>query len=141
MSKRVNPYIIGFFKKEGWLPTWIIYYPLQNEISKEILICVFHGTNRSRSQGPCLAPSRMLEWTPRTYRSEDKNGVTQEVHVGYELPGWFERQCIAAGCSWFHSLVKRMAAGQEITIADIKNAYRENNGGRELEQKPIHELD
>lgn len=102
----------------------------------ETVISVNHGMNRNYPQGPCLEPKEMLEWASSIYYDKSVNGKLWEPGP----PGWFLRQCEAAGCLWFYGLVERMAAGEEIPIEEIKAAYRENNGGKELEQKPIYEL-
>ena len=100
------------------------------------LVSVGHGMNRNYPQGPCLEPSRILEWAPSMFFNKSVDGKRWESGP----PGWFRRQCEAAGCLWFYGLVERMAAGEEIPIEEIQAAYRENNGGKKLEQKPYREL-
>jgi hypothetical protein len=131
-----KPYIIAKYTDEGGYPTWINYYPGPNSMGVETVISVNHGSNRSYPQGPCLEPEKMLEWAPSIFHDKPVNGKLWEPGP----PGWFRRQCEAAGCLWFYGMVERMAAGQEVPIEEIKVAHRENNGGKELEQKAVYEL-
>ncbi len=82
----------------------------------------------------------MLDWRPSLIDIVERDGRMIEVYRGKGPPGWFKCQCKAAGCMWFYHMAERMAAGEEVTIGEIKAAYCENNGGKELEQKPIHSL-
>lgn len=38
-----------------------------------------------------------------------------------------------AGCRWFLPYIERMARGEEVSLEEIKQAYRDNNNGREPE--------
>ncbi len=49
-----------------------------------------------------------------------------------EPPGWFERRCALLRCSWFYDLARRMAAGEDVAIEEVKQAYRAHNDGRIL---------
>lgn len=82
----------------------------------------------------------MLEWTPGIFRVIERDGRKIEVKEGNEPSGWFRRQCEAAGCMWFYTIVERMAAGVDVSLGEIKQAYRNHSEGVELEQKSILEL-
>jgi hypothetical protein len=78
----------------------------------------------------------MLDWVSHIFHENPVNGKRWEPGP----PDWFRRKCAEAGCSWFVSFVERMAGGEDIPIEEIKAAYRENNSGKELEQKPRSSL-
>lgn len=137
---RTDPYIIANYLTKERLPTWILFFPAEPEKDKKKVIAVGHGTNRNNPQGPCLEPKKMLEFLMGKSIWKEVDGKMKFFGCEYEPPGWFYRQCEAAGCLWFYSMVERMAAGEEISIEEIQAAYRENNEGRELEQKPINTL-
>lgn len=42
-------------------------------------------------------------------------------------PGWFERRCREAQCEWFVPMVKRMAAGEQVSIEEIQTEYFAHN--------------
>jgi len=131
------PHIIAHFQAENGFPAWITYYPVPHLFrDDQPRITLFYGTNRCRPQGPCLRPAEMLEWTPHIFHEKPIDGKRWEPGS----PDWFRHKCAEAGCSWFVSFVERMAAGEDIPIEEIKAAYREHNGGKELEQRPICEL-
>lgn len=136
-NEESHPYVIAYLDSGGRERFWINYYPVPNVFrSPSPMVSVFFGSIAGTRQGPCLEPDRMLEWAPSIFYDKSVNGKLWEPGP----PGWFRRQCEAAGCLWFYGLVERMAAGEEVSIEEIKEAYRENNGGKELEQKPIYEL-
>lgn len=137
--ERDTPYIISNYEDSNGYPTWIAFVPYPNQYGKT-LISVEHGANRNLPQGPCLEPKEMLEFVMGKSIWKDIDGKSRYIGNEYEPPGWFHRQCLAAGCLWFYAIVERIAAGEGIPIEAIKAAYRENNEGKELEQKPIREL-
>ena len=140
MNDRWIPYVIANYINAASLPTWINYFPRRTNVEEVTYISVDHGMNRSYPQGPCLESKEMLEFVMGKSIWKEIEGTIRYMGNEYEPPGWFRRQCEAAGCLWFYGLVEHMAAGEEIPIEEIKIAYRENNGGKELEQKPYREL-
>lgn len=132
-----HPYFIARSAQRGEEHFCILFYPVPNVFREPSpMVAVVYGWMPGTRQGPCLEPDKMLEWAPSTFYEKSVNGKLWEPGP----PGWFRRQCEAAGCLWFFGLVERMAAGEEVSIEEIKATYRENNGGKELEQKPIYEL-
>jgi len=106
----------------------------------EPLVAIYHGYDRNQPQGPCLEPRRILDFVMGKSIWREIDGKMKFLGYEYEPPGWFKRQCEEACCLWFYHLVERMAGGGDIPIEEIQAAYRENNGGKELEQKRIQEL-
>ncbi len=83
------------------------------------------------STGPTRSPRQVLEFRHHIHHVEVVNGVCRETFEE-EPPGWFERQCALAYCEWFVPLVRRMAAGEAVPLAEIQAAYRAHNDGKEL---------
>lgn len=79
------------------------------------------------STGPTLTPKAMLDYRPYVpHKVGDKTTFEQDS------PGWFERKCVEANCSWFVPLAKRMAAGEKVPIEEIQTAYKSHNDGQEM---------
>lgn len=134
-----DPYLIGYHKPEKENYYWVLYEPVPDYAPKE-MISVFYGSNPSKPQGPCLEPERILKFVMGTSVWKNVDGKDKFLGWKEEPPGWFRRQCEAAGCLWFYRMVESMAAGEEVPIEEIKAAYRKHNGGKELPQIPIHDL-
>lgn len=58
--------------------------------------------------------------------------VTSTGNIEEDPQPWFERCCNKSGCSWIVPLIRRKAADQSVSIAEIEAAYREHNGGKEM---------
>lgn len=86
---------------------------------------------RGNTEGPTLPPKEMLEFRKGHLINRVVEGIVKATWEE-EPPGWFERKCAEAHCSWFVPMVRRMAAGQEVPLEEIRAAFRENNGGREM---------
>ena len=84
--------------------------------------------------GDCTTkpPGRILEHRPHIFHDAMVDGELKTMSIEQEPPGWFERKCAEAGCSWFVPFVRRMAAGEDVPLEEIQAAYREHNEGREM---------
>lgn len=100
-----------------------------------IVACSSSDTNRitiadgwaPHDHGSTLTATEIL--SRRWYRHSVKGG--RQV-FDLEPPGWFERRCALLKCSWFHTLVQRMAAGELVTFEEVQQAYRTHNDGRSI---------
>lgn len=140
-NEESHPYVIAFHDSGEGNRFWINYYPFPNVFrSASPIVSVFFGSIAGTRQSPCFEPAEMLGFVMGRSVWKEVDGKMKHFGYEYEPPGWFRRQCEAADCLWFYGLVERMAAGEEIPIEEIKAAYRENNGGKDLVQKPIYEM-
>lgn len=101
------------------------------EFGKDTPLLLVEWGYRGNTEGATWPPMEMLEFKKGhlVYRvSEGKEKATWEE----ELPAWFESRCAEAHCSWFVSMVQRMAKGEEVSLEEIRTAFRDNNGGLEM---------
>lgn len=77
-------------------------------------------------EGGAKSPESWLSFSRTSFVVE--NGTTQVK----KEPRWFEIQCQRLSCTWFLPYVRRMAKGEEVELEEIKAAYREHNGGKEI---------
>jgi len=117
--------VFGLVSQWGVLPDtdeWYAINILACDASDPNQITIADGWS-PHDHGSTLTASEILprQW----YRQTVKDG---RVVFELEPPGWFERRCALLKCSWFHSLVQRMAAGEVLTFEEIKAAYRTHNG-------------
>jgi hypothetical protein len=140
MSQPPRHCLIGW----GTTPNWEfhnIIWPLRVVyVSPEVVNIVFNERTplilvewgyRGNTQGPTKAPKEMLDFRKGhmvTRIVDGKEKATWEE----EPPGWFERKCAEAHCSWFVPMVRQMAAGEEVSLEEIRAAFRKHNGGIEM---------
>lgn len=122
-------YVIGQGRDSYHEPLWVSYVPRAG--IQGVRICVQEGVGphaRSWMESPAeMFDARRLQWDV-----VEKNGIPTMTNPRLQRPGWFERKCAEAGCSWFVPFVRRMAAGEEIPLEEIQAAYREHNEGKEM---------
>jgi hypothetical protein len=83
------------------------------------------------SEGPTLPPNEMLNYRPYV-RQRSNEYASSKVTYEQESPGWFERKCVEANCSWFFPLTKRLATGEKVPLREIEAAYKTHNDGKEM---------
>ena len=109
---------VVFFEKLSWA----------NQIQPDSPYILVEIWRNGVSVGPTSTPEEILEHRPHIL-SKTSTGKT---HYEQEPPGWFERKCAEANCSWFVPLVKRMAAGEKVPLSEIQAEYRNHNAEKEL---------
>jgi hypothetical protein len=81
----------------------------------------------ARGEGGVATASSWLKRGANNWHQDNGRWVKEP-----ELSGWFVRLCHEAGCGWFVPMVYRLAADEDVPLAEIEAAYRANNGGREM---------
>jgi hypothetical protein len=115
-------YTVGYAFQNGW-PLWVAYRPEDPQGGVRIIILIGEGPV---AQSLVTTPIKVLEFIYGQTISKAVNGKVVITTVD-EPPGWFERKCHEANCDWFVPMVKRMAAGEDIPLEEIKTAYQLNN--------------
>jgi hypothetical protein len=99
----------------------IIYTPPNSELAKGPLIGFYEPSPRG-SGGSTDAAT----WLARNCESWRQ--------------GWIERQCAAANCAWLMPMLHRLAAQEEISLAEFESAYAAHNQDQIMARGTFYEL-
>jgi hypothetical protein len=119
------------FPKIIW-PLRVVYVVpevVREVFNKNTLLILVEWGYRGNTEGPTRPPKEMLDFREGhlvTRIVEGKEKATWEE----ESPGWFERKCAEAHCSWFVPMVRQMAAGEEVSLEEIRAAFQTPQPGR-----------
>ena len=103
----------------------------------DLTLCVLAGRFPGTAIPYSFPPCKMLEFSPQIFRDELVHGKVKSVHCGEETPGWFERKCEGAGCTWFMPYARRLAAGEKVRLDEIQAASKKHHG-REMPRAGWH---
>jgi hypothetical protein len=127
---RKRRYITGYKKGDVYNQSIIGFsYSTKNNTPE---ISLIKGQGRE-ADGLVLAPEEALNYTP-TPGFELPVDEIDQTFSGQEAArlSWFEKKCMEANCTWFVDYVKRMAAGENISLEEIQTAYRTHHNGLEM---------
>jgi hypothetical protein len=107
-------------------PVWVGYQPAEPGGSVPEIVSVKLHRGRD-AEGPSAPPEDILQFRNTTSIWIEEGGKRKFGGLK-EDPNWFENRCREAGCEWFVPMVKRMAAGEHVTLDEIETAYALHNG-------------
>lgn len=127
MNKITNEHLVGQGRVANGDPVWIGYRTGERTSSgwpKGILAQVGVGPTALSLVVPA---SKMLTFKNIHEEWVINDGKSKCIGLVDEKD-WFEHRCKEANCEWFVPMVKRMAAGEDVPLAEIQAAYLQHNG-------------